>query len=404
MSLETRDRLTIALPAAAAVATCMAWAPHEVGRRVFDVLVFAMALLISVTCACGRLPLRLPRWSALVFLPASWGALQFGSGASVYLFATWTSALHWAALATFLIVTAVAAAKPEGRERLLVGFGVFAGIAGPVCLVQFFTSRGLVFWLFASGYDAALGPFVNRNTFACFCEASLPVVVWLGIRRSEFRPLALTAAGVLVAGPVVTGARAGTLLMASEVAALVFALRHRLRPAVLASGLGAALLFVAAAGWQPLVRRLKDPDPWMYRREAIESSVAMIRDRPLTGFGLGTFQYAYPAYALVDYGVVLNHAHNDWLEFAVEGGLPFGALMLLAAGFAARLAVRQPWGLGLPFVFLHSAVDFPLKVDAVSVWILLLAAAAVQGFPSKKGTAVVDMSSVGYQRCPACLP
>ncbi len=184
--------------------------------------------------------------------------------------------------------------------------------------------------------------------------------------------------------------------MAAEAVTLAILLRHRLRPAFLIAAIAAAVLvFVAAAGWQPLIERLRDPDPWAYRREAMESAVSMVRERPLMGFGLGTFRYAYPAYAVVDYGVVLNHAHNDWLEFAVEGGLPFAVLLLAAAGFAVRLGVRHPWGIGLPFVFLHGLVDFPLQVDAVLVWILLLVGAAVRENPSERTTSEADMSFVG---------
>jgi O-antigen ligase len=382
----------------------MAWAPHELGRRVFDVLVFAVALAACVRAAIGRARVGLPRWSALMFVPTVWGALQLALGVSVYRFVTWAALLHWAALAAFFVLATAAAEEIAGRERLLAAVGLFAAVTGPICLIQFFTSRGLVFWLFASGYDAALGPFLNRNTFANFCEVTLPVVVWLGIHRPAIRPVALTAAGVLVAGPLVTGARAGTLLIAVEASVLVFLLRRRLRPAMLASGFAAVILFVIAAGCQPLVHRLRDPDPWVYRREAVESALAMIRQHPVRGFGLGTFQYAYPTYALVDYGVVLNHAHNDWLEFAVEGGLPFGALILLTAAFVAVLAARQPWGVGLGFVFLHSAVDFPLQVDGVSVWILLLSAAAVQAIPIERTASAADKALAGYRRSPAHYP
>lgn len=394
--MSRRDLLPAALLTIAVLATGMAWAPHELGRRVFDVLVFVLGLVLALAEGLRRADFRLPRWWPLAFLPAAYGALQMAAGVSVYPFSTWISSLHWAALAAFLILATVATRHPRTREHLPAALGVFAAVAVPVCLLQFFTSRGLVFWLFPSGYDAALGPFVNRNTFANFCEAALPAVVWLGVRRPSIRPLTMTAAGLLLAAPVATGARAGTVLMAAEAVTLAILLRHRLRPAFLIAAIGAAVLvFVAAAGWQPLIERLRDPDPWAYRREAMESAVSMVRERPLMGFGLGTFRYAYPAYAVVDYGVVLNHAHNDWLEFAVEGGLPFAVLLLAAAGFAVRLGVRHPWGIGLPFVFLHGLVDFPLQVDAVLVWILLLVGAAVRENPSERTTSEADMSFVG---------
>ena len=38
------------------------------------------------------------------------------------------------------------------------------------------------------------------------------------------------------------------------------------------------------------------------RRELVQSSLAMIHDRPATGFGLGAWAIAYPGYALYDDG------------------------------------------------------------------------------------------------------
>jgi O-antigen ligase len=286
---------------------------------------------------------------------------------------TWTSVLHWTAVAVYVLLAAECAG-----DRLLTGFGIFAAVLVPLSLVQYFTSGGLVFWLFPGGYDTALGPFLNRNTFASFCEIALPVVVWLGIERQAWRAPALVSAGLILAAPVATGARTGTVLLVVEAAVIAAAARCRLRPALLAGALASLfLLFAAAAGWQSLTSRLHDQDPWAFRREAALSSIDMLRARPGLGFGLDSFPHAYPAYALVDYGVVLNHAHNDWLEFAVEGGLPLGFVLLAAAGLAVRRGMQAIWGLGLPFVFLHALVDYPLHVDAVLTWVLLIAGAAM---------------------------
>ena len=92
----------------------------------------------------------------------------------------------------------------------------------------------------------------------------------------------------------------------------------------------------------------------------------MIRDRPVMGFGLGTWSTAYPAYALRDNGLLANQAHNDWAQWAVEGGLPLLALMLWVAARSARLALRALWGIGVVAVFVHSLVDYPLQRPALA--------------------------------------
>lgn len=41
------------------------------------------------------------------------------------------------------------------------------------------------------------------------------------------------------------------------------------------------------------------------------------------GFGLGNWPRAYPRYAVFDDGNYVNQAHNDWAQWAVEGGVEY---------------------------------------------------------------------------------
>lgn len=76
------------------------------------------------------------------------------------------------------------------------------------------------------------------------------------------------------------------------------------------------LVFVASlaavVGWQGTLEKFREPEPYRVRSELLRSSLAMIADKPLTGFGLGTWAVVYPAYARFDNGLAANHAHNDW--------------------------------------------------------------------------------------------
>jgi len=93
----------------------------------------------------------------------------------------------------------------------------------------------------------------------------------------------------------------------------------------------------------------------------VRSSLRLVRDRPLTGFGLGTWSDAYPAYAHFDDGRFVNQAHNDWVQWAVEGGLPLLSIMLSIAWWSVRPALSSLWGIGLLAVFLHCLVDYPME-------------------------------------------
>jgi O-antigen ligase len=129
---------------------------------------------------------------------------------------------------------------------------------------------------------------------------------------------------------------------------------------------GLAVLFTAVVGWGTLWQRFLASDPYAVRHEFFHSSLAMIRDRPWMGFGLGTWSTAYPAYALFDDGLFANQAHNDWAQWTVEGGVPFLLFMLWIAARSLSAAPNSLWGIGVIAVFIHSLVDYPIGRPALA--------------------------------------
>ena len=127
-----------------------------------------------------------------------------------------------------------------------------------------------------------------------------------------------------------------------------------------------SLVLAAVVGSQVTLERFREPEPYRVRRELLISSLDMLSCRPWAGFGLGTWPVAYPAYARFDNGLAANHAHNDWAEWAVEGGLPFLALAVMIAIWSVRPAADSLWGLGIPTIFAHSLVDYPLREPALA--------------------------------------
>jgi len=162
-----------------------------------------------------------------------------------------------------------------------------------------------VFWLFPTGYkDFVLGPFVYRNQFAGFIELVMPLAV-VGALEDRRRMLACAAiVAVLNASVIASASRAGTFLVSAEIILiLILALRRNTtRGSNWALTLGLLVAFVvicaAVVGSGALWRRFLLPDPYLVRREFLQSSLAMIRDRPWMGFGLGTWSTAYPGYAV----------------------------------------------------------------------------------------------------------
>ena len=95
-------------------------------------------------------------------------------------------------------------------------------------------------------------------------------------------------------------------------------------------------------------------------------------ERPGMGFGLGNFENSYPAYAKIDLNTNVNHAPNDWAEWAADRDVPFLGLMLCLGGWVIPKGVRSVWGLGIVAVLMHATVDFPLQNPAIEFWVFTL--------------------------------
>jgi hypothetical protein len=110
------------------------------------------------------------------------------------------------------------------------------------------------------------------------------------------------------------------------------------------------------------------------RREFDISSLHMVEAHPFAGTGLGTWPTVYPRYAIVDVGTFANQAHDDWMQFAAEGGLPFGLLVFSLFLWSLRPASRSIWGIGIIAVFLHAFVDYPFSRPALGSWPIVIVA------------------------------
>ena len=308
-----------------------------------------------------------------------WGFAQLAMGATVYRYVTWEASLRTMAFGATAWIAAITLREAWLRWRFLAAFAWLGCALSLLSAVAYFTSRGRILWIFASPYPDIWGPFLSRNDFAGFMELSFPVALFLAMDRrtqdSRFGTGAVpdwvparfplwVPAWMLAAG-LASGSRAGAILLLAE-AGVVLGLMSRRRAA--AKFLVWATLLAVVAGAGTLVGRFAEKDPWRYRREITESTLKLIADHPWRGYGLGTYAYVYPAYATFDIGAVVEHAHNQWLEWATEGGIPLAlAWMTLAVGVSVR-AVRSVWGIGVAAAFLHALVDYPFVRCGLTAW------------------------------------
>ena len=352
------------------------------GRWINPSLFQAGLFLLGASWAIALVvhPFELRFSQVLIPLSATvaWGLLQLATGCTTSRSDTWMAVLTWLGnlLACFLAMQACASSGI--RRRFLDTLLYFAFVLSVVSVVQYFSWEGKIFWIFPTYDSAALGPFVSRDQYAAFVEMVLPLAIvrTLGGGRQSLRFAVISAA--LYASVIAGASRAGALLTTAEIIVIPVVLwgtghlgRGKLRSATTNVWL-LAFVFVAVVGWAVLWSRFDDPDPFKGRREILSDTISMVRARPYLGFGLGTFRTAYPAYGSVDFGAVVNHAHDDWAEWAADGGIPFSLLLAWIAMWSLPKAFKTVWGMGLIAVFVHSAVDYPLQKPVLNLWLFTL--------------------------------
>jgi O-antigen ligase len=344
-------------------------------------------------------PYRLHGCALLPFLVVCclWSPGQLLAGGTACRLETAQVGLCWAAYLVLFAVALQVFSHGGLREAALRALALFGFAVAAEAVVQLFTSNGKIFWIFTTGYtNLVLGPFAYHNNYAAFIELVLPLAIWEALKRRQALVF-WVAAGVMFASVIASGSRAGSALAALEIAFLfLLGWMRRIAPRrklLLAAAKLAVLagFFAAVVGWGYIWGRLQQRDPYAIRRELLHSSLAMAREKPWTGFGLGTWPLMYPAYATFDNGAFVNHAHNDWAEWAGEGGLPFVLCMACVAAWAIRQSVRFPWGLGVSSVFLHSLVDYPMQKPALAALTFLLLAAIAGAHVQAKNDGKMQM-------------
>lgn len=319
----------------------------------------------------------------LVYFVPVWGMIQILAHTTASTIETREAVLRWGALAAVFFLVQTVARTPKAREVALHVILAFATAMAVLCLTQLFTSNGRVFWVFPTGYPDVYATFPSHNNFAQIIELLLPIPVWLALREGWHSWGYILAAGALYASVIGSASRAGAVLCTGELLALL-ALGWVLRrgavqkfgtnsiTAVIVLVVLVAASFTAVVGWRRVWQRFQEHDPYLVRWEFLIPTVEMAKHRPLMGYGLGTFPDVYPKYAIQDFPFHVNYAHNDWAEFAADGGIPFLLLVLIPFAAAVPTAVRHPWGLGLLAVMLHACVDFPFPRPAVSGWMFAM--------------------------------
>lgn len=331
----------------------------------------AVFILAAGWCWKG---LALPAFPGLLLAAiGSFGFLQLAVGLTVYRYATLQGSLRCAALAATAWASFGAFRSRELRVEFLRAFAWLGALLAAISVLAYLTSPGKILWAFDAPYPDVWGPFLSRNNFAQFLELAMPVALWFAFREPEGSVVYMLLGATMLASGLASASRAGAGILVLEAVAVVWTRRgSRVARRMAVYLVFETVLFAAMPGVGTLAGRLTSPDPFQGRREIAHSTLAMIASRPWTGFGLGTFSAVYPAYAVFDAGKSVEHAHNDWLEWAAEGGIVFAVAWAALAVWSVRPALRTGWGIGVLGCFLHGLVDYPFARFGISAWVFIL--------------------------------
>lgn len=318
------------------------------------------------------------------------------------------------------------------QSRLLmriVAVVAFAEVA--LALLQLSGGERSPFYFGMLTYGSPIGSMGTRNELANLLALALAGYIWLtydDVRYSmRFQPGApltqgrfddrhafavwVTGGLVLVIGILITHSRAGASFGLSCAALAVAAAGLRVfgwtrgwrfaLPAVALVSIAA----VSMVGVDALVLRLTGGDLQSsagFRGELWRSSwQAALQFMPF-GSGWGTYDIAYRPFQAARIAGYPNHAHMDYLEMLLEGGMLFVVfggcfawLLMRRATLLASQALRERTldresmmsaicGIGLLGFLLHAAVDFPMRVPANAILAALFAGAFLRPLPPAK--------------------
>jgi O-antigen ligase len=315
------------------------------------------------------------------------------------------------ALAIFCSMVRLKAYRPEW-----LAIAVMAAALGGIALGSLQVaspSRVSPWYLYPeTNFGSAVGFFANANHMGTLLIVSFPFLAALsassGIssdrqRYASMRAAAAGAALVLIVGLALNGSLAAyglalPVLLAS--ALIVFRAKKRIRRWV---SLAVALLMISSVvilEIAPLGTNLMTQEATtsvQSRQEIFSTTLDAARNFFPFGSGLGSFRNVYHLYEDPNQvtSTYVVHAHNDYLEIALEmgiAGIILIAVFLVCWGAAVLRVWRATEGelfaraasIASAAILIHSLVDFPLRTAAISATFAMCLALLADGSLPKR--------------------
>jgi O-antigen ligase len=343
-------------------------------------------------------------WLAPIQHASSWSTLSINSDATLLGFFRFLAYLGVFVLAIQLFDSN---RRKSTIVTALIALGCFEAGYG---IIQHLLSWNNIFGLTNPyGRWVAVGTYINRNHFAGLIELTLPFVfasafysyqLWSDPRHRANSPESgsetplgfrivfyLFLAVLMIIGVVSSYSRGGILSVSFMLIGLsiltLLKVRRKTWGFLIAGLITLGVAFSFWIGIGTILHRFEITSPSEYegtqgRSMMWSDTVQLFRHNPILGTGLGTYEDALPPFQTHLVNLTIDHAHNDYLEFASETGL-IGFLLLFVPIF--YLLVRMTISFlkdhrrfrsaillgcigGTLGLLIHSLIDFNLQIPA----------------------------------------
>jgi O-antigen ligase len=372
------------------------------------------------------IPLPAALWQALPGREAyTAGLAEFGTGASsmrpISLVPSATEAAWLTMLPPLAVLLVAIGMREEALKRLVYVFLGMAAFQAVLGLTQFGGGSHTEFRMNPDDIGTAVGTYVNRNHLAGLLEMSLPIILGLLAARVGRGNAMAAYAGrnwlrrvaqfvtrlprpnqtmifsalfiVVLLGLIFTRSRSGIMMgMLGIFLSALFYGRHI--GGTRSNSLTAVFAVIGLAlaveiGLAPVLDRFSAEGALADARWSIyaNSMIALWQFFPF-GSGLGTFPDVFWRFQPDSVAQFVNHAHNDYIEFVMEGGLAAAVVIVMFVGLYVRrwpsLLRGTEWGtlrfmqvgagISLLLMALHSLTDYNLHIPANAIYFALMAA------------------------------
>lgn len=317
------------------------------------------------------------------------------------------------------VTALILAANLTREQHWRIGW-LFLGLIFAGCILALLQLSGAQFKnpLINNVAGAIAGNFANRNHLALFVAFGCLIAPVLGFGRDRIvrwkAGVAIALVPVFLLVILATGSRTGLVLGAVGLLFGLFAVRSNIvrelkslpRRTAIALAAGSVLSLVAivvaaitlgrAAGLERAMNSQLSDD---LRSQSLPFVIEAVTRYFPVGSGFGTFD---PVYRMIEPDSLLqpqyfNHAHNDWLEVILDGGIAGAALLVAGVGWWL-LASWRAWKDGqsrlpiigsgaLLLVMIASIPDYPARTPMIMA-VMVIAAVWLHSAGGRKAHAI----------------